>query len=581
MKRLFAIALLFAGLAARAQETPTVTARVEPDSIMIGDRFDYVIDVEKDLVQVVEFPVFDPRDGKIELVENCPVDTLERDGRRLKLRKRYRLAAFDEGKYNLGAAQVLYADKNILDTLRSTDSVYLEVATFQIDSTSQSIYDLKAQKNLPFRFREVSGYVKWGVFFLLMLLAAGYALKRYLASRGKGFGDLFKPAPPLPPHVAAIQALEALHNQKLWQNNRHKQYYSGLTDILRTYIAARWGHGDDLRRDHRDDAPGGAARQGADGPDGDPARRRPGEVRQGDARGRAERGRLPQGVLLRRGDETRRGGGSRRGRVPEAKLNATTMYKSLYIILFLFTASGAQAQQLPERSLVRKGNRQYNKGNYEQSAGRYEQALQAAPGQFEAIYNLGNALYKAERFDRAEQTMQQAAADSLRADTERAEAFYNLGNAQFKQQKYQEALESYKQSLRLNPSDMEAKYNYAYTKRLLDENKDGGGGGGDQNKDQNKDQNQNDQSQQNPDQKGDQKDQKGDPKDQQGDQKQNPQEGKGDKEDQGDQQGQPTPSGISPQEQQQMLDAIQAQEDKTQEKLKEKQGVVVRGKKNW
>ena len=179
-------------------------------------------------MQVVEFPVFDPRDGKIELVENCPVDTLERDGRRLKLRKRYRLAAFDEGKYNLGAAQVLYADKNILDTLRSTDSVYLEVATFQIDSTSQSIYDLKAQKNLPFR---------------LALLVAGYALKRYLASRGKGFGDLFKPAPPLPPHVAAIQALEALHNQKLWQNNRHKQYYSGLTDILRTYIAARWGFG--------------------------------------------------------------------------------------------------------------------------------------------------------------------------------------------------------------------------------------------------------------------------------------------------------------------------------------------------
>ena len=169
------------------------------------------------------------------------------------------------------------------------------------------------------------------------------------------------------------------------------------------------------------------------------------------------------------------------------------MYKSLYIILFLFAASGVQAQQLPERSLVRKGNRQYNTGHY-------EQALQAAPGQFEAIYNLGNALYKAERFDRAEQTMQQAAADSLRADTERAEAFYNLGNAQFKQQKYQEALESYKQSLRLNPSDMEAKYNYAYTKRLLqkqqnedqnkDQNKDQQNSGGqDQNQDKNKDNN--------------------------------------------------------------------------------------------
>lgn len=252
------------------------------------------------------------------------------------------------------------------------------------------------------------------------------------------------------------------------------------------------------------------------------------------------------------------------------------MYKLLYIFPFLLAAAGVSAQSMPERSLVRKGTRQYNKGNYEQSAGRYEQALQAAPGQFEAIYNLGNALYKAERFDRAEQTMQQAAADSLRADTERAEAFYNLGNAQFKQQKYQEALESYKQSLRLNPADMETKYNYAYTKRLLDENKDGGGGGGNDDKDQNKDQNQQNQDQQNKDQQD--KDQKGDPKDQQGDQKQNPQDNKGDK---GDQQGQPTPSGISPQEQQQMLDAIQAQEDKTQEKLKEKQGVVVRGKKNW
>lgn len=243
MKRFLATALLALGAPAFAQEVPTVTARVEPDSIGIGDRFDYVIDVEKDLVQVVEFPVFEPKDGKIELVKDLPVDTLERDGRRLKLRKRYRLAAFEEGRYNLGRAQVLYADKNIVDTLSGGDSLRLEVTTFQIDSTSQSIYDIKGQKTLPFRFAEIAGYVKWAVFALLVLLAAAYALRRWLAARGKGFGDLFRPAPPLPPHVAAIRALEALHNQKLWQNNRHKQYYSGLTDILRTYIAGRWGVG--------------------------------------------------------------------------------------------------------------------------------------------------------------------------------------------------------------------------------------------------------------------------------------------------------------------------------------------------
>lgn len=257
-------------------------------------------------------------------------------------------------------------------------------------------------------------------------------------------------------------------------------------------------------------------------------------------------------------------------------------------MVFLFAALGASAQNMPERSEVRRGNRQYNKGNYEKSIERYERALGAAPESFEAIYNLGNALYKAERFDKAEQTMRKAAADSLRADGERAEAFYNLGNAQFKQQKYKEALESYKQSLRLNPDDQEAKYNYAYTKRLLDENKDGGGGGNDdqnQDKDQNQDQQQqgggeDKQDKQDGDRQQDDQAQQGDDLEQQGEQQNPPQPDKGDE---GDEQGeqQPVPAGISPQEQEQMLDAIQAQEDRTQDKLKEKQGVVVRGKKNW
>ena len=68
MRRLLATLLLLAGVPAAAQNTPTVTAHAEPDSILIGDRFDLVIDVEKDLVQVVEFPEFEDRDGYQELM---------------------------------------------------------------------------------------------------------------------------------------------------------------------------------------------------------------------------------------------------------------------------------------------------------------------------------------------------------------------------------------------------------------------------------------------------------------------------------------------------------------------------------
>ena len=67
-----------------------------------------------------------------------------------------------------------YADKNLADTLWARDSLYLQVATFQIASTSQSIYDVKPQWNLPFRFGEVSGYAKWGALALVLLLEAAY-----------------------------------------------------------------------------------------------------------------------------------------------------------------------------------------------------------------------------------------------------------------------------------------------------------------------------------------------------------------------------------------------------------------------
>ena len=255
------------------------------------------------------------------------------------------------------------------------------------------------------------------------------------------------------------------------------------------------------------------------------------------------------------------------------------MHRLLYI-LCLFAFLGASAQRMPERSQVRKGNRHYHKGDYKPAIERYTQALTYAPESSEALYDLGNALYKAELFDKAEQTMARAAADTLRSDTERAEAFYNLGNAQFKQQKYKEALESYRRAMLLDPADMEAKYNYAYTKKLLEDNQDRNQNqnGGDQNQDQDS---QNDDGQQNGD--GASPDRQQDPAQPDKQQGDGQDERQGESQDNGQDDGQSrsVPAGISEQEQQQMLDAIQAQEDKTQDKLKEKQDLVVRGKKNW
>ncbi len=221
--------------------SPTIQAELIPDSVAIGDRFSYVITTESDMMQVIAFPVWGESDDSapIEFVEQRDVDTISVDGRRVKLRKEYILQAFQEGNINMGLAEILYLDKNIADTLRSRDSLRLFVGTFEIDSTSR-IYDIKAQQNLPFKLREVRGYLGWTLLVLILLAVAIYLLKRYLAARGRSLSDLFKTPPPPPPHIEAINALEGLHNQKLWQNSKYKEYYSSITDILRHYIERRY-----------------------------------------------------------------------------------------------------------------------------------------------------------------------------------------------------------------------------------------------------------------------------------------------------------------------------------------------------
>ena len=142
--------------------------------------------------------------------------------------------------------------------------------------------------------------------------------------------------------------------------------------------------------------------------------------------------------------------------------------RTILTVLLLVFCGAAAAQKYPERRAIRSGNRQYEKGAYPEAETAYRRALEKTPDSPEATFNLSDALYKQERYDEAGKlaasAAQQLAADPSRRE-EAAQAFFNQGNALFKQRKLQEALEAYKNSLKLNPGDMEAKFNYAYTKK--------------------------------------------------------------------------------------------------------------------
>ncbi|MBE6219807.1 MAG: tetratricopeptide repeat protein [Rikenellaceae bacterium] len=273
--------------------------------------------------------------------------------------------------------------------------------------------------------------------------------------------------------------------------------------------------------------------------------------------------------------------------------------------LMLFTAGVAMAQYYPERRLVREGNEQFERLNYRNALNRYNEALEYDTTKYESLYNRANAYLQNMLANPADTTLkgevantlfEQIAADELLTKERRAEVLRNLGEGLFLQQNYEAALNSFRESLKLNPADREVKHNYILTKRIVDQKR--------QQQQQNQQNNQNQDQQQNQDQNqnnegnnGQNQDQnqpennennqdKNDNQNNEGDQnedsqnKDNNQDNKGDEE---EQEGEaPPPSGISRDEQERMLDAIQAQEDKTNEKLKEgEKAYIIPGKKNW
>lgn len=246
-------------------------------------------------------------------------------------------------------------------------------------------------------------------------------------------------------------------------------------------------------------------------------------------------------------------------------MRAVVCYMALVVALLL--GGEASAQQMRERGLVRKGNREFKREKFEKSVDSYQEALKHDPNSFEAKYDLASALYRTERYEKAEKTLQAIVSDSTRTEKERGEVAYNLGNAQFAQQKYKEALSSYRQAMRCNPNDEDAKFNYAFTKLLLQQQQ--------QQQQQSQDQNQENKDNQDKEQN----EQNQDKQNQEGQDKQQPQN----QEDKNkEQEGGQRPEGsMTPEQQEALLQAIQAEEDKTQDKLKEKAAVLVKGGRNW
>ena len=273
-------------------------------------------------------------------------------------------------------------------------------------------------------------------------------------------------------------------------------------------------------------------------------------------------------------------------------------YISTVVVLVMMLFVGVEslsAQYHKERKLVREGNSNFEKNNYNTSYNRYNEALEHDATNYEALYNRANAYHHLRRTNPQDSTLtaettfrhyEAIAVDTLLTKGQRAEVLRNLGESLFSEEKYEAALNAFRESLLLNPDDKETKYDYVLTKRIVDQKRQQP----QQNNDQQNQQNQNNDQQQNQDNKSDNQQNEGDNNQEQQpeneeqnpeQQPQQPENEQGEGEDEQNEGEQPQPKELNP-DQERMLNAIQAEEDKTQEKLKEDQkALLIPGKKNW
>jgi tetratricopeptide (TPR) repeat protein len=236
-----------------------------------------------------------------------------------------------------------------------------------------------------------------------------------------------------------------------------------------------------------------------------------------------------------------------------------------FVTLLLCALFCLPAFSQADRREVRSGNRKYKKGDVKEAELEYRKAMVRDSLSVAALNNLGCALHKQGDNDGAAK-MWSKAADQLKGDEPgQAREWFNMGCSALAKKDYAAAVAAFKEALLRDPGDMDAKERYSYAKRMLQQQ---------QNQDQ---QNQNQQNQ-------DQQDQNQQNQDQQDQNQQNQdQQDQDDRQDQ-DQQDQNREPKISPQQAQQVLRAIQAQEKETQDKVKKEKAELLKSRqkdKNW
>jgi hypothetical protein len=221
----------------KAQQV-VVKASIDSTHMLIGDQLKLILEIEKPKNMVIQFPqIPDTFSTHIEVVRRLPIDTFKlSDKDRIKLSQCYVISSFDSGSHVIPPFFFKLKNNKLTDSI-ATKALIFKVLTMKID-TAKGPVDIKRPYGAPVTLKEVIPYILG----IILIAAILFFIFYYIKWKKKNIPLFTKPEKPAEPaHIIALRELDRIKAQKLWQQEKIKQYYSEVADTIRMYIENRFG----------------------------------------------------------------------------------------------------------------------------------------------------------------------------------------------------------------------------------------------------------------------------------------------------------------------------------------------------
>jgi len=229
-KRLISIAIALLTINSFAQQ-PVVHTTIDSTHILIGQQTRLNVEIAANREPAVQLPlIVDTLMEGVEVLETSKIDTTDIGNDRIQLKYNYLITSFDSALYLLPPIKIIQNTDTVF-----SESLALKVSTLPVDLESKEFYDIKTLQKPRFVIWD------YAVYFIVALLIAAVALIIiYLIKAKNPLKPFQKTIPREPSHVIALNELERIREEKLWQQNRVKEYHSRITDAIRQYISERF-----------------------------------------------------------------------------------------------------------------------------------------------------------------------------------------------------------------------------------------------------------------------------------------------------------------------------------------------------